>query len=256
MNRDLLTENLKRKIYEYDDTYKIMYNNVLKELIENIQLNYDKKIKKKIVKVLLNEWKTNQCGDWPKVNMFMIINSMKDGIVDVMGKKNIKLILQSFCYYNNRNNYSYMDNFNYHLHLLGLNDDDDDSNTINTVKTQISDFLKSVIDESKLEQYLYGFIEDKNMLHINYLLHDKYIDITDAMTENANITNVFRNNNYENQIHLFNVDTAFNDLLYKNKWIDETKSAIKLYNTCIGKVKKTIQIRRCGIGTFYIYNNI
>ena len=47
MNRNLLTENLKRKIYEYDDTYKIMYNNVLKELIENIKLNYDKKIKKK-----------------------------------------------------------------------------------------------------------------------------------------------------------------------------------------------------------------
>lgn len=237
--------NIIYKIYEYDNTYKILFNNVLAELVDNYNEKKDNKLKKFIVKMLRNEWYTNEYIDYlyPSINFNIIIKAMKNEIINnPIIFKHIKFIFRSLCHYNICPGYIVNDNNEYN-----------NNDTLETIKIQISNFLKDIIDDSKLDQFLYDFIDCNNITLDSYFLSDKYDDFKQDLNEEYNTINIFTNYKFNRQPHLYNYLTnEFSNNDNKN-YINYIKiilkKAEKLYIVKNGLSNNTIQIR-------YDYNKI
>ena len=93
---DNIPDSIKSNIYNYDNTYIIYFNNVLKELINNYNEESEKKIETEVIKILMNEWRSNEFNNYlfPRVNFDIIIKAMKDDVKKSLSEKNIKLILR------------------------------------------------------------------------------------------------------------------------------------------------------------------
>jgi hypothetical protein len=141
------------------------------------------------------------------------------------------------------------------LYEVDDNNEYDDNDTLKTIKIQISNFLKDIIDDSKLEQFLYDFIDDNDLTLNSYkkFLSDKYDDIKQDVDEEYNTKNIFKNYEYNKQPHLYNCLTNFfcktnnKDIINYNKMI--LKKAEELYILKNGLYDNTIQIR-------YDYNKV
>ena len=243
------------KIYEYDDTYKILFNNVLEELVDNYNEKKDNKLKKIIVKILKDEWYNDDDNDylWPRVNFNIIIKAMKDEIINnPIIFKHIKFIFRSLCHYNNsdclKSSYIYDDDMNMCPNYVDHNNEYNDNDTIKTIKIQITNFLKDIIDDSKLENFLYDFINDNDDMELNdYCLQCKYDDIKQDVNEEYNTKNIFTNYNPNKQPHLYNYLTNNYITDINNKYINyekiKLKKAEQLYIIKNGLYNHTIQIR-------------
>ena len=238
------------KIYEYDDTYKILFNNVLEELVDNYNEKKDNKLKKIIVKILKDEWYDDDDNDylWPRVNFNIIIKAMKDEIINnPIIFKHIKFIFRSLCYYNNSdgiNSFSY-DNNMYPRREIDDNNRYNENDTLKTINIQIFNFLKDIIDDSKLEDFLYDFIDDNDMSLYDYCSHCKYDDIKQDVIEEYNTKNIFTNYNSYKQSHLYNYMTNIIDPNDKSINYEKIKlkKAEQLYIIKNGLCNHTIQIR-------------
>ena len=236
------------KIYEYDDTYKILFNNVLEELVDNYNEKKDNKLKKIIVKILKDEWYNDDDNDylWPRVNFNIIIKAMKDEIINnPIIFKHIKFIFRSLCHYNNSDgiNLSINDNTNmYPRYEVDANNEYNQNETLKTINIQIFNFLKDIIDDSKLEDFLYDFIDDNNITLDSYCLQDKYDDIKQAVDEEYNTKNIFTNYNSNKQPHLYNCLTNEKEIFinYQKRILKQAK---QLYISKNGLCNHTIQIR-------------
>ena len=241
MNKLLLTDVLKREIYKYDDTYKIKFKNVLQQLIDNHKNNINHKLREVVVNVLMDEWYTEDYNDYifPRVDFDIIIRAMKEDIKQVMGERNIKLILRSFCYYNGSDGISrhYDDDMLMFPRSLEIDDNngyhEDDS--LKTIKQQIFKWLKDVIDDTKLKQFLTEFIDDNDITLNDYLIGKKYEGIKiklGLMEEEDDTFNVFRNYDLVRQPHLINTG-----------WPPDYQSSKEYWN----KVAEQIYINRNGL---------
>ena len=160
--------------------------------------------------------------------------------------KHIKFLLRSLCHYNNSDNINYH-NDDYNMCARGIIDDNNGYNeddTLETIKIQLSIFLKDIIDDNKLEQFLRDYIDDNNCHLEDYLLSNEYDDIKQEFIEEYNTINIFKNYDFNNQPHLYNYKTSsfFNSQLYdiqKRRLVE----AIKLYMNKNGLNNNTIQIR-------------
>ena len=243
--------NIINNIYEYDNTYKIVFNNVLKELVDNYNEKKDNKLKEFIVKMLKNEWYNNKNINYlfPKTNFNIIVKAMKDEIINnPIIFKHIKFIFRSLCHYNNSDGLkSYNDNFNMCPRIFDDTNEYNEYDTIKTIQIQTGNFLKDIINELKLEQFLYDFIDDNDWSLDSYLLSDKYNEIKQDVNEEYNTKNIFTNYKFERQPHLYNYLTSpfcKNDnenYINYNKQI--LKKAEKLYIVKNGLCNNTIQIR-------------
>jgi hypothetical protein len=251
--------NIISKIYEFDDTYKILFNNVIKELDDIYNEKKDNKLKKFIVKILKNEWYNDEYIDylWPRVDFNIIIKAMKDEIINnPIIFKHIKFIFRSLCHYNNSDGLDLFrkDDKNMRpFREVDNNNEYNDNDTLKTIKIQISNFLKDIIDDSKLEQFLYDFIDDDNFTLDSYLLSDKYDDFKQDVNEEYNTKNIFKNYEYKNQPHLYNYKTEKfgknTDEFYINYNKILLEKAEQLYIIKNGLCNNTIQIR-------YDYNKV
>lgn len=260
-----IPENIKTTIYNYDNTFIILFNECLKELINNYNNKKKLKLKKEIVRILKCEWYCNEYKNYifPRLNFNIIIKAMKDNIINSIGVKNMKLILRSFCHFNNSDNLiNYSDDTN-----LYPNCEVDDNNeyfklekydgetkirtiyTSKTIKLQIFNFLQDIICENKLEEFLINFIDDNfNIPLENYILADKYNNIRETFIEDNNTTYIFKNYDF-NQLHLYNFyfETSRDDKISyeqsKEQYLKQT--AIKLYmkKNGLNNSTTTIQIR-------------
>ena len=246
-NFDNIPDSIKSNIYMYDNTYILYFNNVLKELINNYNQENEKKLKSQVIKVLINEWNSDEFNSYlfPSVNFDIIIKAMKNDIKKSLSEKNIKLILRSFCHYNRSDGSSTIsDNilpYNDYDNNNGYNDED----TIDIIDIQIFNFLKNVIDDTKLEQFLLDFINDNDMSFIDYLLHNKYDNIRQNLIEDENTINIFKNYDLIKQPHLFNhkIKSNYNENNYDIIFNRRKNIAIQLYIIQNGLNDKTIQIR-------------
>lgn len=267
MNRKQLCDNISNKIkrlpccviykiYEYDDTYKILFNNVLEELVDNYNKKKDNKLKKFIVKILKDEWYNDDDNDylWPRVNFNIIIKAMKDEIINnPIIFKHIKFIFRSLCHYNNSDGInSFHDNKNmYPYWEIDGNNGYNNNDTLRTIKIQIFNFLRDIIDDSKLEDFLYDFIDDNNMNLDDYCPQCKYDDIKQDVIEEYNTKNIFTNYNHYKQPHIYNYmtniidpnDKSINYDKYINYEKIKLKKAEQLYIIKNGLCNHTIQIR-------------
>lgn len=258
-NFDNIPCNVLSKIYEYDDTYKIFFNNVLKELVDNYNKKKDNKLKKFNVKILKNEWYNDEFIDylWPRVNFDIIIKAMKDEIINnPIIFKHIKFIFRSLCHYNNSDGLNSFDDDKNMCPNNEIDDDNEynDNDTLKTIKMQISNFLKDIIDDSKIEQFLYDFIDDNNLTIDSYCLENKYDDLKQDVDEDYNTKNIFKNYEYTKQPHLYNFKTnkflrINDDEIFINYKINNRIIAEKLYIVKNGLCNHTIQIR-------YDYNKV
>jgi hypothetical protein len=243
---------IKRIIYEYDNTYMLIFNNVLKQLININNKKKENKLKNAVVNLLKNEWYNDEFNDYlfPSVNFNIIIKAMKNDIKKSISEKNIKLILRSFCHYNNSDGLTpFYNETNRMLPIWNVNINNEyDNDTVRTCKIQIFNFLKDIIDDNKLEEFLFDFIEDNksNMSIEDYIISDRYLDLKQSLIEDDNIINVFKNYDL-NQPHLYNYLTKCYIEDFKLYYENQKNRAIKLYIRNNGLSHNTIRIK---------YNNL
>jgi hypothetical protein len=213
MNKRLLTDMLKREIYKYDDTYKIEFKKVLHQLIDNHKNNINHKLREVVVNALMDEWYTEDYNDYifSRVDFDIIIRAMKEDIKQVMGERNIKLILRSFCYYNGGDGICHHahhtdDKIMFPIHEIDDNNGYYEDDTLKTIRQQIFKWLKDVIDDTKLKQFLTEFIDDNDIMTLDsYLMNEKYEGIKRGLIEEDDTFNVFRNYDFVKQKHLYNI---------------------------------------------------
>lgn len=242
------------KIYEYDDSYKVLFNNVLQEIDDNNKKKKDNKLKKIIVKILKDEWYNDEYIDylWPRVDFNIIIKAMKEEIVNnPIIIKHIKFIFRSLCHYNNSDGLTSFVNYDKNMYPrsdVDINNEYNANDTHKTINIQISNFLKDIIDDSKLEEFLYDFIDDNNITLNSYCLQYKYDDIKQDVDEEYNTKNIFTNYNYSNQPQLYNfltnnLNSKDDEVNYINYHKKILKQAEQLYIIKNGLCNHTIQIR-------------
>ena len=239
-----INDNIKRKIYEYDDTYKLIFKYVLSELIEYYNYMKEKKLKIKVMKKLKDNWNSNNFEEYlyPRINFNIIIKALRGDIRKSLGDENIKLILRSFSHYNHNNILSRTpDNYNMYPKTdvnnnNGYNNDD----TLKTIKTQIFNFLKDTINNNKLEQFLLDFIDNNDIFLEEYVQCNENKDIRSELIEDENITYIFRNYDIIDQPHLYNYKIHYGNNYHRR--ISIVNEAVKLYSHNNGLNKKTIQI--------------
>ena len=241
---------LKTKIYEYDNTYRVLYNKVLSELIETYETRMYKKLKNKIIKILKYDWLYNiesvNCLT-PKLNFNIILKALKDNITDVISINNIKFILRSLCHYNNSDllKSPYNENLVMYPNREEIEIESDNgyihNHTVRDINIEISKFLKNIIDENKLTQFITDYIDESNIPLEKYIESSIYNDFKYDILEYANTITVFRNYDYLFQPHLYN----YKLLDYYNEYDEYHRklNAQKLYITQNGKTIRTIQIR-------------
>ena len=244
---DNIPDSIKSNIYNYDNTYIIYFNNVLKELINNYNEESEKKIETEVIKILMNEWRSNEFNNYlfPRVNFDIIIKAMKDDVKKSLSEKNIKLILRSFCHYNSTDGLGRISDNRVPYYYVNDNNGYNNEDTVDIIDIQIFNFLKDVIDDTKLEQFLLDFINDNDMLLIDYLLCDKYDYIKQKLIEDENTINIFKNYDLLKQPHLFNhkIKPNYNENNYDIIFNQRKNKAIKLYIAQNGLNDITIQIR-------------
>jgi hypothetical protein len=182
---------------------------------------------------------------------------MKDEIINnPIIFKNIKFIFRSLCYYNNSDRINQFDDdmSMRPFYNVDNNNEYNDNDTLKTIKIQISNFLKDIIDDSKLEQFLYDYIDDNNITLDSYCLSEKYDDIKQDVNEEYNTKNIFKNYEHKKQPHLYNYKTNefcnyYDNENYNNYNKIILKKAEKLYIFKNGLSNNTTQIR-------YDYNRV
>ena len=209
-------------------SYKIIYNNVLKELI--VLYNKEKyEIQKSIIiKILKYEWNNNIYRNYLYSNMNdnIIINTMNNNIRNTLTNENIKLILSSLYYISF--------NLDYKINEI------ENKNRLND---NIFNLLKNMLDYNKLDIFFDNYIDTNNLLFEYYFIQNRYNNIYQYLFENNSI-NVFSNYN-KNQPHLQTINLEN----YTNKELAE-----KLYISNNGLYNETIQIRYNNIyNKYYIY---
>lgn len=242
-----MNDNIKRKIYEYDDTYKLKFKNVLSELIEYYNYIKENRLKVRVMKLLKDDWNSNNFEEYlyPKVNFNIIIKALREDIRKSLGDKNIKLILRSFCHYNHNDILSWTpDDYNmYPKTDINNNNGYNNEDTMRTIKTQIFNFLKDTIDNNKLEQFLLDFIDDNDIFLEDYIQSNENKEIRGELMEDENITYIFRNYDIIDQPHLYNYIIHYGNNYHRKENIyNIVNEAIKLYSNNNGLNKKTIQI--------------
>jgi len=224
-NNKLFT-NMKNSYSNF--SYKIIYNNVLKELI--VLYNKEKyKIQKSIIiKILKYEWNNNIYRNYLYSNMNdnIIINTMNNNIRNTLTNENIKLILSSLYYISF--------NLDYKINEI------ENKNRLND---NIFNLLKNMLDYNKLDIFFDNYIDNNNLLFEYYFIQDRYNNIYQYLFENNSI-NVFSNYN-KNQPHLQTINLEN----YTNKELAEN-----IYISNNGLYNETIQIRYNNIyNNYYIY---
>ena len=211
-------------------SYKIIYNNVLKELI--VLYNKEKyEIQKSIIiKILKYEWNNNIYRNYLYSNMNdnIIINTMNNNIRNTLTNENIKLILTSLYYISF--------NLDYKINEI------ENKNRLND---NIFNLLKNMLDYNKLDIFFDNYIDTNNLLFEYYFIQDKYNNIYQYLFDNNSI-NVFSNYN-KNQPHLqtINLENYTNKELAEKIYIsnnglyNETKQGLltnrmNQLNSCIG----------------------
>ena len=242
-----INDNIKRKIYEYDNTYKLIFKFVLSELIEYYNYIKENKLKIKVMKILKDDWYSNNFEEYlyPKVNFNIIIKALREDIRKSLGDENIKLILRSFCHYNHNDILYYTDDdYNMYPKIeVNNNNGYNSEDTMRTIKTQIFHFLKDTIDNNKLDQFLLDFIDDNDIFLEDYIQSNENKEIRGELMEDENITYIFRNYDIIDQPHLYNCVIHYGNNYHRKENIyNIVNEAIKLYSNNNGLNKKTIQI--------------